>query len=307
MYSFLLKDIKNNKIKKEIKILYYLNNLREKKSKIKKDGGIHTYNYTCEIYNFKFRIVKSTDDIFITILNQKYNYDCAFIVINIDQLCKNNNETYALLNGIKGNIDCAVPQLPVFGKGSILLKCIINFFKNKWQNIWKNNCPIIKYIQLSDNSKKYCDNNDNNSVAIIYMSDFYTLIRGVPWYYKFGFIHNTSKANMDIEENNKKMEIIKGSDIDIKKIIINSLNNLDKKDMKDMLRYEMLELHKKNLYKFFKDRQNELIKNIIEEICKKKVGCKLIYCIHEEIMKEMNIISIKSKYKDDTYNLYLNN
>ena len=101
MYSFLLKDVKNNKIKKQIKILYYLNNLRDKKSKIKKGGGsVDTFDYTCEIYNFKFRIFKTIDDIFITILNQKYNYDCAFIVINIDQLSKNNNETYAILNGI---------------------------------------------------------------------------------------------------------------------------------------------------------------------------------------------------------------
>ena len=305
MYSFLLKDIKNNKIKKQIKILYYLNNLRDKKSKIKKGGGrVDTFIYTCEKYNFKFRIVKSIDDIFITILNQKYNYDCAFIVINIDQLSKNNNETYAILNGIKGNIDCAVPQLPVFGKGSILLKCIIHFFKNKWKNLWKNNCIIIKYIQLSDNSKKYCENNSDNTF-MIYMSDFYTLIKGVPWYYKFGFIHNTMKANKDIEENKNKMDIMKGSDIDIKKIIINSLNNLDKEDKKDILRYEILELHKEKLYNFFRHRQNELLKNSIEKICKNKVGCKLICCIYEEIMKEMNIISIKSKYKDDIYNLYL--
>ena len=47
MYSFLLKDVKNNKIKKQIKILYYLNNLRDKKSKIKKGGGsVDTFNYT---------------------------------------------------------------------------------------------------------------------------------------------------------------------------------------------------------------------------------------------------------------------
>jgi hypothetical protein len=60
-------------------------------------------------------------------------------------------------------------------------------------------------------------------------------------------------------------------------------------------------MKKKELYNYFKHQSDELIKNCIRELSKKDDGCKLVYCIHSELMKDMKLVSLKIKYMEDNY------
>jgi hypothetical protein len=306
---FLSEGIKNPHIKSYIEKWCVKNNLNEKKGGgLKKGENKITIKY--DKYNFYFKIfINNSNDIYITVNNERYTSNCAIIEVFIDK-------HYATLEGIQGNVNCASPTLPIFGKGTILLNCIIDFIKNKLPEILNKKIKI-EYIKLDDTSKKNCD--QGTKVFSMYMSDFYILIEGIPWYYKFGFRNEESLANRDIENNKIIMSSIKVNNIDIKQIIINSLKNLKNKiieaksnslkpNEKNIQKYNFLKDYKNELFEFFNQRNDMLLKKCIRELSENgenDEGCKLIYCIHQELMNYIGLISIKSKYNNDEYLLEL--
>jgi len=311
---FLTENISNEYIKSRIHLWYIINNLGGIKRLGVSGGGVEKNNLFIkdviyyDKYKFYFHISKETENtILIVISNNTNKFECATIRIDL-------KDKFSELIGIYGNETCAEPRLPVFGKGKILLKCILDLLKNKLKRLLGKYYVKINYIELSDNSKKHCTN--TNKFFTMFMSDFYTLIEGVPWYYKFGFRHIDQIANIDIEKNKQIMDNIKVSDINSKDIIKNSIKNFKNKiniaknislepNIKDIENYNFIKNYKKQLYVYLKERKNDLIKSVIKNLSQNLDGCKLIYCIHEELMKEIGLVSIKSKYPDNNYILSL--
>jgi hypothetical protein len=303
---FLIEKIYNKHIKNYVSTWYFRNNLINVRQKGVIGGGSDVINEVIYFnrYKFYFNISKLSEDvILIVITNNDRKLECATLKIDI-------TNHFAELTGIVGNKTCAEPMLPVFGKGNILMNCIINY-------LGKNPYGIdIKYIELSDTSKKNCNNDKDFSM---YMSDFYTLIEGVPWYTRFGFKHISNIANLDIKRNREILLKLHVSDINIEEIINNSLNYFNERinrakmelvepDRQDIKNYKYLKVAKDVCIEMFQEKRDNLLRTCIKDIAENgdnDEGCKLIYCIHKELMKAIGLVSIPLKNFKNEYRLFL--
>ncbi len=161
--------------------------IEDKKYKFIDNGGLYTFN--CHIKD-------NADSTQISILS-KSEQDCGIIYID-------KNEKIAIL--------CAKEGLKKPGGGTILLRFILNMIVG---NRKKYN---VNRIVLTDNSYITCKNCSEN----IKLSRLKILLKGSPWYMKFGFqpydaykkkpSHELSKA---LEVNRDIIKKLKTKDIDV--------------------------------------------------------------------------------------------
>jgi hypothetical protein len=210
-------------------------------------------------FNLRIQYVKDVEmDIYIESNDEIIN--CAVILVNL-------KDKTALLQSLDGNINCANPQLPKTGKGTILMEFIKYSIINKLLKSLN-----IQYIDTDDNSHVYCV--PQKKLYRFKYIKLYTLMSGMPWYYKFGFINNDDYVNIKINDNIQIMNKLLTKDLDINKINNTKLDNTE-------LDY---------LINFFNTNSNLLLKNTIRKLFND--NCILLNKIYNDIYNIIGLYDI---------------
>ncbi len=139
----------------------------------------------------------------------------------------------------------------------------------------------IQYIDVDDNSHIYFIKKPKSYRFRYYK--LYTLMSGMPWYYKFGFYNQNENTNNIINDNIQLMNTFLTKDIDIQKI---NKNNLDKSDYNFLI-------------DFFNTNSSLLLKNTIRKLFND--NCILLNKIYNELYL---LVGLKDISDDDTMYRY---
>lgn len=187
---------------------------------IQQKGGykeVKTYKYMG--FRFRTALTKNEEEIFFMI---DKNNRCFILKIDLEY------PGLAILEGFGNEPKCSVPKLPKDGGGTIMMYFLLNYVKRF--------LPDVKKIELTDNSRIKCGDREVN------LFDLYTLITGISWYGKFGFIPSGKESKKEYRNNYKIMNKIKTSDVwlDLGKILkkygIKKNDGLLKNDLKKMFK-----------------------------------------------------------------------
>ena len=219
-------------IYKNSNILHYPKRFTMKKitdiyNKNQSGGGDRELNITYKDHIYKFQESQIDDNHFILYTLDDTELECISILIDIES-------QQAELHGISNYESCL--RFTNTKVGSTLLKITLKMLKK-----YKNKLGI-KFIILTDNSIKKCNNHD------IKLSNMLILLSGHTWYGKYGF--RPYKYNYDINRYEKNIEIMNNitiSDANILKYIKLTKNNDLIKSTKRLLKEQPEFLLKKYL------------------------------------------------------------
>ncbi len=140
------------------------------------------YNYINKKEGINIEIFKTEDKHGIKYsIQNKAGYDCLLIDVSPDS-------DIAYISNISTEPECR-DNNKLLLSGSIILDIAISFLKNTIlaSNIHKKDIKI-KYIKLTDNSRKKINN------VTINMSALYTLEHGITWYMSRGFVPSDNNS-----------------------------------------------------------------------------------------------------------------
>lgn len=280
-FYFLIKDIKDFKKRGFIKCWFNNNCTKESRQYA---GTYNIYEtkqeYKGYVFNLRVQYLKDVEmDIYIESINTNEIINCALIMVNLI------NKS-AILQSLNGNINCAEPKLPIIGKGTILMDFIKNSITKKLLKRFN-----IKYIDVDDNSKVYC--NPNKKQFRFDYSKLYSLMSGMPWYYKFGFNNLDNEVNEDIKYNINIINQIKVNEINFDKLLILIYDD----NIKNKIEYINKNIDK--LRNYF--NSNLLLKNVIRKMFSD--DCELLYYIYNDIYRIIKLINISDN--NTVYRYYI--
>lgn len=220
--------------------------------------------------NYVFNTYHDNESVYYKLYQQNnkniVKHECIFIIIN-----KTNNTSE--LHNISYDEKCMPHAEMKDKKGGTLIKIalkLINKIKDNYQ---------IKYVQLSDNSVKYCKNKHQ-----IDLSMMMTLITGTTWYGKYGFI-----------PKNKNLQII----FKRNKIV---MDNLYLKDVKNMEKYIIYGWKKSKStlpiskildnYKYALNKNYKLKEFLSKFLLDYDNTCDIFYYFYEKIFEEIGLTYI---------------
>lgn len=149
---------------------------------------VKEFNVKFKKIDYTFNTYHDKEGIHYRLYQTNSDNECIHVLVNKkNKTCEIHNISY--------DSKCMPKAEMSDKKGSSLL--VIAF---KLINMIKDNYEL-KYIQLSDNSAKYCKN--KHRINLVKMS---TLTSGLTWYAKYGFIPKDKYQSKDFEENIKIME-----------------------------------------------------------------------------------------------------
>ncbi len=158
-------------------------------------------------YTFRCFTREDNNAVDISILS-KDEKDCGMIYIS-------KKDKLAILTNLTYYENCAKEGLRRPGGGDILLKFSLNLI------VWHKYKHNIKRILLTDNSYLPCKNSESIKLARLR-----TVLKGNPWYVKYGFKPYDPDKNKpskellnELKENAIKIKKIKTQDIDITGLI----------------------------------------------------------------------------------------
>lgn len=161
--------------------------------------------------------------------------------------------------------------------GSILLKValkLIETIKNHYN---------IKYVQLTDNSRKYCKGTNG-----IVLADMYTLMYGTTWYGSYGFRPSDEKGKIDEKlnkfyERNKKI---------INNTMLKDVPQLEKYIIKAFSKIKPEKLHLSNILGVYDKMKNYPLGKFIQTFIKYyDKTCELFSEIYLYLYKDLKLHS----------------
>lgn len=239
IYKELIKPFINKSYYNEIKRrLNYLT--LQNYNEIQQKGGynkIIKYNY--KGYIFKTILTSDGDDVLFMIYK---NNRCFILKIDLEE------NGLAILEGFMNEPKCSNPKLPKNGGGKIMMFFLLDYVK-KYH-------PLVKRIELTDNSQILCNNDKIN------LSGLYILTHGTTWYGIFGFEPVNDKTKERYKYN------------------IELMNKIKVKDVWDEF---------KDLFNYYKiKKRNKLLKYVLKKIL-------MDDCSHYEDIWEYMLIKYKIK------------
>ena len=220
------------------------------------------------IVNFKsidytFNTYHDKEGIHYKLHQSKSDQECIHVLVD------KNNKTCEIHN-ISYDSKCMPKAEMKYKRGKSLLAMafkLINLIKDKYG---------LKYVQLTDNSAKYCKN--KHRINLVKMS---TLTSGLTWYAKYGFIPKDKYHNKDFEENMKIMDKVYLKDIPkIKQYIINAHNKSKSKISLDKILDNYTYTLKEN-YKL-KDFLNKFLLDFDNT-------CDIFYYFYEQLFYDLKL------------------
>ena len=228
-------------------LFYY--DLFDHNNELQYGGSKHTIlKYKNE--EFKFYVFNEGNSIFYNLYqNNDVNKRPECLIISV-----NKKEKFAYINGISYDGDCF--QIDSIQKsGSTLLKISLKIIE-KIQGHYK-----LVYIQLKDNSNKYCEKSETN----IELSSLYMLTKADTWYSSYGFLpFNSEKKIVDQEayniyaSNKKIVNSMLVKDTKIRKYLEKATDKLDLKISKEIFHKLFKKYDDKSIRVFFYDFMKNL-------------------------------------------------
>jgi hypothetical protein len=221
-------------IYKNSNILHYPKQFSIKKitdiyNKNQSGGGERVLNITYKDHIYKFQESQIDDNHFILYSLDDSDLECVSILIDTET-------QQAELHGISNYESCL--RFTNTNVGSLLLKITLKMLKKYKDRLG------IKFITLTDNSIKKCNNFD------IELSSMLILFNGHTWYSKYGFRPNNNFYNNKYEKNIDIINNITITDANIIKYIKLTKNNNLIKSTKRLLKEQPNFLLKTYLYNF---------------------------------------------------------
>lgn len=212
---------------------------------------------------YTFNTYHDSESIYYKLYQSNSDQECIFVIVDKkNKICEIHNISY--------NDKCLPKAIMNDKKGSSLLLITLKLI-DKIKNHYN-----LKYIQLSDNSMKFCDNKHKIILPIMM-----TLISGTTWYAKYGFIPKDKFYRKLFEENKNIMDKIYLKDIsDMTKYIsyghYKSKSKIDINKLLDNYNYALSKNYKLTefLSKFLLDYNST---------------CDIFYYFYDILYKKLNI------------------
>jgi hypothetical protein len=177
------------------------------------------------LYTFNCHIRKTKDSVDISVLSTDEK-DCAIIYID-------KGTRTAMLSSMSYDKYCAKEGLKRPGGGEILLRFVLNLI------LWNKEQYNLKRILLKDNSYIACNNCPEN----MKLSRLRIVLKGSPWYMKYGFkpfdkIKNKPADDLikELHINKSILDKLKTQDVDIMGIINKSgVANINTNEIKRLI------------------------------------------------------------------------
>ena len=241
----------------------------------------YKYKFNNNIYNFDVIKVTSKSKITYSVTNKNNNAskvrrDCVTIFYN-----ENDKFCYIETISIDEESKCYLGQ-QYNKKGTLLLTFVLNFIEQYIAKEYE-----VKYIQLKDNSQKWCKLVKNS----IDLDSFYMFVNGKTWYGKYGFVPfdvdniKTDKYTLkSYKKNQKKVNETLVKDTHIGKYIKDTIKKYDL-DMDIDSIDEIIKIHKNySIRKFLNALMNDYDTN-----------CVIFYYIYKKLMEKMHMTNLHGK------------
>jgi len=241
---------------------------KEFKDKKQTGGGKlreHTYLYRGSKVNIYEDNETYEDEIIYSIFNNDdpKQGKCALIYYNKKEKCAHICE-------ITYYSKCA-DKMPTKKGGTFILEFVIDFIEKKMTKTKE-----VKYIQLKDNSKKYCSSTPTDKVPLWILC---MLTKGETWYGEHGFvpvIPETKKSLMYIYEKNRQLVNKKVGDVRRMKEYLMKSNDKD--------------LNEKGIEKILKVFKDEPIRKLFSYLMLNyESKCGMFNKTYENIMDDLGM------------------
>jgi hypothetical protein len=228
---------------------------------------VKEFNVRFKGVNYTFNTYHDKELIFYKLFQEKSKQECVVVIVD------KNNKTCEIHN-ISYDSKC-MPKAELNDKkgGSLLIIALklINMIKDNYK---------LKYVQLSDNSAKYCKNKHR-----IELHKMLTLTTGTTWYAKYGFTPKEEIYRKQFYKNNKIMDKLLLKDIpNIKKYLIygHKKSNSDI-DINKLIKFYEYELNKDN------HKLKDFLSKLLERFDRM---CGIFFYFYQELYNELRLYSM---------------